>query len=107
MEVIIVYCTFPTKNDARQIGTQLIEKQLVACINLVPGVESIYEWEGEVCNDVECLAIMKTSSRRYAQLERVLLELHPYDKPEIVYTPLGGGSESYLNWVKDQTEGSH
>ncbi|MGJ8673287.1 divalent-cation tolerance protein CutA [Rubritalea sp.] len=107
MEVIIVYCTFPTKGDARQIGTQLVEKQLVACVNLLPGVESIYQWEGKVHHEGECLLIMKTSQSRYVQLEKALLELHPYDTPEIICTAVTGGSEGYLNWVRDQTEGYH
>ncbi|GAA4585771.1 divalent-cation tolerance protein CutA [Actinoplanes octamycinicus] len=82
-------------------------KQLVACMNLLPKMESIYQWGGEVQQDEEYLAIMKTSRRRYDQLEAVLKELHPYENAEIIYTGVDGGAEAYLNWVRDITEGNH
>ena len=107
MEVIVVYITFPTVESARQIGTVLIEKQLAACVNLLPKVESIYSWRGEVRKDAEVLAMVKTTAARFTQLEAEVLELHPYENPEIIAVPVSQGSEAYLNWVQDQIEGHH
>lgn len=107
MEVILVYINFPTKESARQIGTVLIEEQLAACVNIIPSVESIYRWKGEVCNETEVMLIAKTTSSRYSQVEARVIELHPYDTPEVIAQNLDKGSESYLNWVQDQMEGHH
>ncbi len=107
MEVILVYINFPNKECARQIGTALIEKQLAACVNLIPQIESIYQWKGKVCVENEVMAVVKTTVSRYKQLEKFVLELHPYDIPEVISHPLSQGSESYVNWVCDQMEGHH
>ncbi|NIP97789.1 MAG: divalent-cation tolerance protein CutA [Akkermansiaceae bacterium] len=102
-EVLMVFCTFPDLPKARQIGTALVEKQLAACVNLVPGVESIFRWAGEVSTEAEVLAIFKTSAGRWVELERELVALHPYDVPEVVAFPVGRGSEAYLEWVRSET----
>ncbi|MEO1856722.1 MAG: divalent-cation tolerance protein CutA [Rubritalea sp.] len=107
MEVIIVCINFPDKNCARQIGTALIEKQLAACVNIIPEIESIYRWKGKVCAEKEVMAMVKTTLSRYKQLEKYVLESHPYDVPEVVSFPLNKGSETYLNWVHDEMEGHH
>jgi uncharacterized protein involved in tolerance to divalent cations len=107
MEVILVCINFPNRESARRIGTALIEKQLAACVNIIPEVESIYQWKGEVKTEIEVMAIVKTTASRYKQLEAYVLENHPYDVPEVIGLPLSQGSESYLNWVQDQMEGHH
>ncbi|PQJ29903.1 divalent-cation tolerance protein CutA [Rubritalea profundi] len=107
MEVILVYINFPNRESARQIGTGLIEKQLAACVNIIPEVESIYQWKGEVKVENEVMVIVKTTASRYKQLEAFVLEKHPYDVPEVISLPLSQGSESYLNWVQDKMEGYH
>ena len=60
-EALVVLCSFPDREEARQIGTHLVEKQYAACINILPAMESIYRWEGELCYDEEFLLVMKTS----------------------------------------------
>jgi len=107
MEVILVYINFPNRECARHIGTALIEKQLAACVNIIPEIESIYQWEGEVKTENEVMTIVKTTASRYKQLEKYVLENHPYDVPEVISLPISQGSESYLNWVQDQMEGYH
>lgn len=102
-DVIIVFCTFPTKNDARQIGTLLVKKQLVACVNIIPELESIYEWDGNVQRESEALVMMKTKRECFELLEIKLQELHPYDTPEIIATDVVDGAKNYLKWVKSQT----
>lgn len=97
--VIVVLCTFPDIEQARQIGAALVERQVAACVNLVPGVESIYRWEGKVKQTGEILGVIKTS--RYAELEAAILELHPYEIPEIIALPVTEGSPAYLKWVAE------
>lgn len=99
--------TFPTIESARQIGTLLVGKQLAACVNLLPKVESIYLWEGKMKHDAEVLAMLKTTQSRFGQLEAAVRELHPYANPEIIALGVTQGSEDYLNWVKDQLVGHH
>ena len=100
-EVLVVLCTFPDEGVARQIGAVLIEKQVAACVNLLPPVRSIYRWEGKVEDETEVLAVIKTTAEGYAALEAALLELHPYDTPEVIAVPGVAGSEAYLRWVSD------
>ena len=106
METIrIVLCTFPTADAARQIGTTLVEKQLAACVNLVPAVESIYRWQGGVESATETLAIFKTSPAAYPEFERTLASLHPYEVPEIVAISPQEVAETYAAWVLAETSG--
>ena len=107
MEVILVYINFPNKKCARQIGTALIEKQLAACVNIIPEIESIYQWKGEICTEEEIMTVVKTTASRYKQLEEYVVANHPYDVPEVISLPLSQGSEPYLNWVHDRMEGYH
>ena len=107
MEVILVYINFPNLESARHIGTALIEKQLAACVNIIPKIESIYQWKGDICVEQEVMVVVKTTASRYKQLESYVVENHPYDVPEVISLPLSQGSEPYLNWVHDQMEGYH
>jgi len=100
-EIRLVLCTFPDAATARQIGTLLIEKQLAACINLLPGVESIYRWQNKVETGSEVLAILKTTAAAWPTLERELGNLHPYEVPEIVALEPGALSPEYARWVGD------
>lgn len=102
MNVLVVFVTFPDRAAACQIGTVLIEKQLAACVNIIPGAESIYRWEGKVCVENEVVAIVKTTEDAYHQMEQALKELHPYDTPEIVALRPETGSRDYLNWVRGE-----
>jgi periplasmic divalent cation tolerance protein len=100
METIrLVLCTFPDIEAARQIGTVLVEKQLAACVNLLPGVESVYRWQGRVESAAEVLAVFKTSAAVFPEFERELAELHPYDVPEIVGIEPAAVAETYARWV--------
>jgi len=98
-EVILVFCTFPDVETARQIGTTLVESQLAACVNLLPGVESIYRWQGAVERAAEVLAVFKTTCTCLPALERELHAQHPYDTPEFVALLPESVSERYGAWV--------
>ena len=97
MEAFVVLCTFPDLEEARQIGAVLVERQVAACVNLLPGVESIYRWEGRVERAGEVLALIKTV--RYPEVEAALRELHPYELPEILAIPVAVGLPAYLAWL--------
>jgi len=104
METIrIVLCTFPSVETARQIGTALVEKQLAACVNLIPGAESIYRWQGKVESATETLAVFKTSETTYHEFAEELAALHPYEVPEIIAIEPATVAESYAAWVRVQT----
>ena len=104
METIrIVLCTFPSAETARQIGTSLVEKQLAACVNLVPAVESIYRWQDKLESATETLAIFKTSAAVYPEFARTLALLHPYDVPEIVAISPQEVADTYAAWVLAET----
>jgi periplasmic divalent cation tolerance protein len=101
---VVVLCTFPDLDQARQIGAALVERQVAACVNLLPGVESIYRWEGKVERASEVLAVIKTT--RYADLEAAIRELHPYEVPEIIALPVVAGLPEYLKWLGDSCRAS-
>jgi len=100
-ELLLVLCTFPDAEAARQIATDLVRRQLAACVNLLPGVESIYRWQGEVEQAVEWLAVFKTTSAAYPALAAALAEAHPYEVPEIVAVSPTAVADGYLRWAID------
>ena len=99
----VVLCTAPP-DEARAIARALVERRLAACVNVLPGVASIYQWEGTVCEDDELLLIIKTSEERLPALTDQLLELHPYDVPEIIALPINAleGNPMYLQWIQSE-----
>ncbi len=102
---MVVLCTFPDLEKARQIGTLMVEMQRAACVNLLPGAESIYQWEGKLCREAEVLAVFKVARGREQALSEALVEAHPYEVPEVLVLPVEGGNMAYLNWVAEQTSG--
>ena len=98
-EVLVVLSTWPDLEKARSAARILVEEQLAACANLVPGVESIYRWEGEIETSAEVLMVLKTTSGCYPRLEARIKALHPYEVPEIVSLRVSNGLPAYLRWV--------
>jgi len=99
-DILVVLTTWPDIETARAAARTLVEEQLAACGNLVPGIESIYRWQGRIETSAEVIVIFKTVATSYARLEARLRELHPYEVPEIVAVPVLAGLPEYLNWVK-------
>jgi periplasmic divalent cation tolerance protein len=100
METIrFVLCTFPSADTARQIGTSLVEKQLAACVNLIPAVESIYRWQGKVESAAETLAIFKTTAAVYPEFASALASQHPYEVPEIIAISPQEVAAPYARWL--------
>ncbi len=103
MNLLLVLCTFPNQEVARQIGTTLVEAQLAACVNLCPNIESIYRWEGKVERAGEVLGIFKTAPSAFPHFERRLVELHPYEVPEIIALRPESAAAAYAAWVLNET----
>jgi periplasmic divalent cation tolerance protein len=104
-EAVVVFTTFPDQDTARRIVRTLVEERLIACGNLVPGVESIYRWKGEVETASEVFAVLKTEQARYVALESRLKELHPYEVPECIMLRVRDGLPDYLQWVTESLVG--
>ena len=99
--VVLVFTTFPDIATARHIGTELLTRQCVACVNLLPASESIYRWEGELCRQPEVVVLIKTTRRVLPTLEGAILDLHPYACPELLAIEVVAGLPAYLQWVAD------
>ncbi len=104
-DVRLVLSTFPNADKAAEVARTLVEEALCACVNLVPAVRSIYRWQGEVSDDSEVLALIKTTSERFPPLADRLRSLHPYEVPEIIALDVVDGAASYLAWVAASSAG--
>ena len=102
-EYIQVTTTCEKKEDAERIARLLVEKELAACVQIVGPILSVYRWEGRIEEAQEWLCLAKTRKRLYPDLEKAILEVHPYDTPEIVAVPITAGSEKYLKWLDGVT----
>lgn len=99
-EIVVILSNFPDADTARKAVRILVEEQLVACGNLIPGVESIYEWKGKIENRFEVTVLCKTTGLRAAEAQARLRALHPYDVPEILQIPITDGWPGYFSWVE-------
>jgi len=104
VQEIVVFVTVGSIQDGSAIGRALVEKNLVACVNLIPQVTSIFRWEERVSEEQECLMIMKTRKELYPKLEGAVKELHQYEVPEIIALPVTHGLPGYLAWVRSSTQ---
>lgn len=98
----VVLVTAPDSDTAARLARALVEERLAACGNLVPGVRSIYRWEGKICDEAEVLLVLKTTADHADALRDRLLALHPYACPEVLVLPVEGGHAAYLAWVREQ-----
>jgi periplasmic divalent cation tolerance protein len=102
-QVLLVMTNMPDAQSAQAMAHQLVEQKLVACVNCLPGVRSIYRWQGAVEEAEEVTLLMKTTQARYVELENAIRAAHPYDVPEIIATPVTAGWHPYLDWVRKET----
>ncbi len=100
-EHLVAITTLGDSDQAVRLARALLEMRLVACINIVPGVRSLYRWEGEIADEREQILVMKTRADRYRELEAAVSELHPYDCPELIAFRVEKGAPSYLSWIDD------
>ena len=97
---VVVLVTAPSADAAASLARTLVEEGLAACGNVVPGIRSIYRWEGKVQDDAEALLVLKTERRLVEALKERLPALHPYQVPELLVLPVEGGLGPYLKWVE-------
>lgn len=102
--VSLVFVTVPSKDVGQKIARSLVENKLAACVNIIPGLESVYFWEGKVQSDEELLLKIKTRKALLPELTTHVRQLHPYDECEVTAVDVTGGSDSYLQWVRDSTK---
>jgi len=100
----IVLCTVPDDAVAKQIASVLVEERLAACVNVVPGVTSVYRWQGAVETAAELLLIIKTNAAVYPRLQDRLRALHPYELPEIIAVSPAAGLPDYFTWITNSVE---
>jgi periplasmic divalent cation tolerance protein len=98
--VAVALCSCPDRETASRIAQSLVSEQLAACVSQIPGVESVYFWDGRLQTDPEILLMIKTTFGALPALEERIKALHPYELPELVAIRSAGGSAAYLNWVR-------
>ncbi len=98
-DVIVALSTAPDEATARRMARQLVEESLAACVNLLPGVASIYRWQGKIEDAAECMMVIKTTRAAWPRLLERLPELHPYEVPELIACDVRDGHAPYLAWV--------
>lgn len=103
-QVLLVMTNLPDAQSAHTLARQLVQQKLVACVNCLPGVRSVYRWQGAVEEADEVSLLMKTTQARYAGLEQAIRAAHPYDLPEIIAIPIAAGLPAYLQWVIAETK---
>jgi periplasmic divalent cation tolerance protein len=103
MDTIVVLITTPSREDAESIGRYLVESRLAACVNILPGMTSIFRWEGKLCEEAESLLIVKTRSEQFDRLSQEVRARHRYTVPEIIALPIVQGSQDYLDWIQQCT----
>jgi periplasmic divalent cation tolerance protein len=99
----IMLTTTGSAEEARRIAQALVERQLAACVNIVPQIESVYRWQGKVENATEWLLLIKTRAHAFARVCNAIKELHSYELPECVMLEVGDGSHEYLDWIEKNT----
>jgi periplasmic divalent cation tolerance protein len=104
-ELMVVLMTAGSQEEAERIAQVLVSEMLAACVNVVPGITSVYRWEGEVHRDSEWLLVAKSRRDVLDDLIRRVQALHSYDVPEVIALPLAGGNEAYLRWVNQEVHG--
>jgi periplasmic divalent cation tolerance protein len=100
---ILVYVTTPNERIAMEIAKTAINEKLGACANILPQMKSVYEWQGNLCEESESLLIIKTKASLYRELEEKILKLHPHECPCIVALPIQDGHPKFLSWIEKQT----
>ena len=96
----LVLVTVPNAETADKLGEALVGERLAACVNVIGGVRSIYRWKGAVERDAELLCVCKTTRAGFERLRARVVELHPYEVPEVVALPVELGHAPYLEWIR-------
>jgi periplasmic divalent cation tolerance protein len=100
----VVFVTAASAEEAEKVAAGLVEKKLVACVNIFPGIQSLFWWEGNLCREQEVFMMAKTKVALFPQVRDEVKRLHSYKVPEIILLPIADGSADYLAWIKDVTQ---
>ena len=95
----MAFVTAPDSSKAKEIAGGLVSNKLAACVNIIPGVESVYWWDGKINSDQELLLMIKSRAPHLSELTKKVISVHPYDVPEVISVPITGGSAKYLEWI--------
>ena len=101
---LLVFTTVPDEETAEKISQHLVEKRLAACVTRTTACKSVYWWQGKITKDNEHILFIKTQAKRYPELEKALVTIHPYEVPEVIAVPLVQGFGKYLNWLNEETD---
>ena len=103
MEFIVIYCTVPNKKEGKDIAKKLVEKKLIACASIIDKVESVFSWDGDLCEEHEALMIIKTKKELFENVNGIIQGLHSYNVPEVIAIPIIEADETYLKWIAHET----
>lgn len=101
---IIILVTAASPSECRTIARHLVEAKLAACVNIAPGIESLYRWKGKLAKDKECLMLIKSTRQLFPEIKAAISKIHSYHTPEIIALPIIDGSRNYLQWVGDSVK---
>ncbi len=104
MREIIVLSTVDTIDKASMIAHSLVEDRIAACVNVLPGIRSIYRWQEKLCDDMELLLIIKTTEDRFEAARARIRQLHTYELPEVIASPITAGDQDYLRWLSSEVQ---
>ncbi|PYT09416.1 MAG: divalent-cation tolerance protein CutA [Acidobacteria bacterium] len=99
-QVIVVFTTVGSEDQANSISEELVQRNLAACVNVVPAIKSVYRWKGKIWQDEEFLLIIKTTRQAFQALRRAIKTLHSYDLPELLAIPAAMGDDAVLDWIR-------
>jgi periplasmic divalent cation tolerance protein len=102
-DALLVLTTLPSADAAAQVAKAVVGEKLAACANILPALRSIYRWQGRIEDENEVLVLLKTRSANFARLKARILELHPYEVPEVLAIEVAQGHQAYLDWIALET----
>jgi len=105
MSEVLVLSTTDTPELAQKIASALVQAREAACVNIVPGIRSVYVWEGKECDEQECLLLIKSTSEKFESVRARICQLHSYQVPEIIAVPVTAGDPAYLAWLRSFLKG--
>ncbi len=103
---IVIFITTADDEEAQLISRVLLEQRKAACVNIVPGVNSLFWWQGSIDSARESLLVVKTKASLLDEIVAIVREIHSYDVPEIIALPIVGGNQDYLEWIEKEVEGA-